>query len=30
MSWHQKNINGTGAFTFVEHQPGAFVKGQAL
>ena len=26
--WHQKNINGTGAFTFVEHQPGAFVKGK--
>ena len=25
--WHQKNINGTGAFKFVEHQPGAFVKG---
>ena len=28
MTWHQKNINGTGAFTFVEHQPGAFVKGK--
>jgi len=26
-SWHQKNINGTGAFKFVEHQPGAFVEG---
>ena len=27
-AWHQKNINGTGAFRFVEHQPGAFVKGK--
>ncbi len=27
-TWHKKNINGTGAFTFVEHQPGAFVKGK--
>ncbi len=26
-TWHKKNINGTGAFKFVEHQPGAFVKG---
>jgi len=26
--WHQKNINGTGAFTFVQHQPGAFVEGK--
>lgn len=27
-TWHKKNVNGTGAFTFVEHQPGAFVKGK--
>jgi peptide/nickel transport system substrate-binding protein len=27
-AWHQKNINGTGAFTFVQHQPGAFVEGK--
>lgn len=26
-AWHEKNINGTGAFKFVEHQPGAFVTG---
>lgn len=26
-TWHQKNVNGTGAFKFVEHQPGAFVSG---
>jgi peptide/nickel transport system substrate-binding protein len=26
-AWHRKNINGTGAFKFVEHQPGAFVSG---
>ncbi len=26
--WHRKNVNGTGAFSFVEHQPGAFVKGK--
>ena len=26
-TWHQKNINGSGAFKFVEHQPGAFVEG---
>ncbi|MCB1509593.1 MAG: ABC transporter substrate-binding protein [Hyphomicrobiaceae bacterium] len=25
--WHRKNINGTGAFKFVEYQPGAFVRG---
>ena len=28
MKWHQKNINGTGAFSFVQHQPGAFVEGK--
>jgi len=28
MSWHKKNINGTGAFKFVQHQPGAFVEGK--
>jgi len=27
-SWHQKNVNGTGAFTFVEHKPGAYVEGK--
>jgi len=27
-TWHMKNINGTGAFTFVQHQPGAFVQGK--
>ena len=27
-TWHQKNINGTGAFTFVEHKPGAYVEGK--
>ena len=27
MKWHQTNINGTGAFRFVQHQPGAFVEG---
>lgn len=27
-TWHMKNINGTGAFTFVQHQPGAFVEGK--
>ncbi len=27
-TWHQKNINGTGPFRFVEHQPGSFVSGK--
>lgn len=27
MSWHKANVNGTGPFTFVQHQPGAFVEG---
>ena len=27
MKWHQTNVNGTGAFKFVQHQPGAFVEG---
>jgi len=27
-NWHTKNINGTGAFKFVEHQPGSFVSGE--
>ena len=27
-TWHKKNINGTGAFTFVQHQPGSFVEGK--
>jgi peptide/nickel transport system substrate-binding protein len=26
-TWHAKNINGTGAFKFVQHQKGAFVEG---
>ena len=26
--WHQKNINGSGPFIFVQHQPGAFVEGK--
>ena len=26
--WHQKNINGSGPFIFVEHQPGSFVQGK--
>lgn len=25
--WHKSNINGTGPFKFVQHQPGAFVEG---
>lgn len=27
-AWHQKNVNGTGAFIFVEHKPGAYVEGR--
>jgi peptide/nickel transport system substrate-binding protein len=27
-TWHQRHVNGTGPFTFVEHQPGAFVTGK--
>ena len=27
-AWHQKNVNGTGAFIFVEHKPGAYVEGK--
>jgi peptide/nickel transport system substrate-binding protein len=27
-TWHKKNINGSGPFIFVEHQPGAFVSGK--
>ena len=26
--WHKSHINGTGAFKFVQHQPGAFVEGK--
>ncbi len=26
-AWHKKNVNGTGAFKFKQHQPGAFVEG---
>lgn len=25
--WHSKNINGTGAFKYVQHQKGSFVEG---
>jgi len=28
MEWHTKNVNGSGAFIFVKHQPGAFVEGK--
>jgi len=28
MNWHKKNINGSGAFSFVQHQPGSFVEGK--
>ncbi len=27
-TWHKSHINGTGAFIFVQHQPGAFVEGK--
>jgi len=27
-TWHKTHINGTGAFTFVQHQPGSFVEGK--
>jgi len=27
-SWHKTHINGTGAFKFVQEQPGAFVEGK--
>ena len=27
-NWHKKNINGSGAYSFVQHQPGAFVEGK--
>jgi peptide/nickel transport system substrate-binding protein len=27
-SWNKTHINGTGAFIFVQHQPGAFVEGK--
>ena len=26
--WHTKNINGSGPFIFVQHQPGSFVEGK--
>ena len=26
--WHLQNVNGSGPFMFVEHQPGAFVDGK--
>jgi peptide/nickel transport system substrate-binding protein len=26
-NWHKSHVNGTGAFKFVQHQPGAFVEG---
>ncbi|MDX1512955.1 MAG: ABC transporter substrate-binding protein [Gammaproteobacteria bacterium] len=28
LDWHTKNINGTGPFVFVQHQPGSFVEGK--
>ena len=28
LQWHKTNINGSGPFVFVEHQPGAFVSGE--
>ncbi|GAB4230063.1 MAG: hypothetical protein Kow0032_11710 [Methyloligellaceae bacterium] len=27
-TWHKQNINGTGPFVFVQHQPGSFVEGK--
>ncbi len=27
-NWHKQNINGSGPFTFVQHQPGSFVEGK--
>ena len=27
-TWHKRHINGTGAFTFVQEQPGAFIEGK--
>jgi peptide/nickel transport system substrate-binding protein len=27
-AWHKSHVNGTGAFVFVQHQPGAFVEGK--
>jgi peptide/nickel transport system substrate-binding protein len=27
-NWHKKNVNGSGAFSFVQHQPGSFVEGK--
>ncbi len=27
-NWHKTNVNGTGAFKFVQEQPGAFVEGK--
>jgi len=27
-TWHKSNVNGTGAFKFVQQQPGAFVEGK--
>lgn len=27
-AWHQKNVNGSGPFVFVQHQPGSFVEGK--
>ena len=26
--WHMRNVNGTGAFIFVQEQPGAFIEGK--
>lgn len=27
-TWHKKNVNGSGPFVFVQHQPGSFVEGK--
>ncbi|MFQ6022814.1 MAG: ABC transporter substrate-binding protein [Acidiferrobacterales bacterium] len=27
-NWHRDNVNGSGPFTFVQHQPGALVEGK--
>jgi peptide/nickel transport system substrate-binding protein len=28
LDWHTSNVNGSGPFVFVQHQPGAFVEGR--
>ena len=29
LQWHRKNVNGTGAYQFVQHVTGSFVEGKA-